>query len=882
MKRLFYILFLCVVNLQAQLPSDSIKHHEINTAFLEHLIKVGIDSVRNAHDCEPLINDSILYVASKHHSDYMQSVGKISHEETNKKTRTPQMRAEFYGAKNYGVGENVLFTYYNETVRGKGKKLHHNYTYKALAHNIVIAWVNSPGHFKNIINCDYQITGLSFTTDKKTKRIYVCQKFAQVRGKYEFDAFPKMFPYDSYKKHSSIDSFDGIVPELQDHDHEWGLRHQEQEKCNSCIELVENSPEIILKKKDGFFILKIQNSAFVKQLLKNENDGFAVEIVTFDDYYCGNPDYYTKASRRNKQCRINGYLLQPMYKEALYKGFKKRKKKKDVSFVSYLFGADSVDFKDRFKQFKFDKFSSEYFEIRLAKVPKEHRYWAHNLIYIQDGEICHTSYFTRYCGELYNDTIATQKLYPEIEKSNYEFIQYKEELTFSIPFEKNKFEYKEADVKPFLSTLNNLAYDIDSLHIIAYSSVEGNQEHNLVLQRKRAESIAKVLTKHQKNNIPSNIVSQSSWSEFLNLSKKTPRLRFLNSMSKEALKDYVDTHANELEKVLQKQRKADIRMYCTINNDRKNLSYLIKKEYQSFQDSLFVASKDERINWINKMATLYNYCHQQVQANKVDVNVLIDLELPKDYYKHKTWGQEYYLVRYLYQEDFNKRMSPKYHEFITEMEKLYNYSLLKDKYFAFNYLQYKSKKLLTKENVKQAEVQAIYSDLEKMKSAYDTDKALATQIDRVNYNMNFLLLNKVFTKNRKEKKVDAIKSIAQIKRFYNKYDLMSANKALLLAETAVFYNDINYAFDLMRPYAEDDQILAYKMALMYKMPYHYGGKKYIALLLDAKAKMNIDTWCNMFMSRCGIPFQIMESEAIHDVFCEECLDKNEIIQELLE
>ena len=882
MKKLFYIVLLCTVNLQAQLPSDSLKNHDFNKEFLEYLIKVGIDSVRNAHECKPLINDSILYIASKHHSDYMKDAGKISHEEKYKKTKTPQMRAVFYGAKNYGVGENVLFTYYNQTVRGKGKKLHNNYTYKALAHNIIMAWVNSPGHFKNMINCDYQITGLSFTIDKKTQRLYACQKFAYVRGKYEFDAYPKMFPYDNYKGYSSIDSFKGIIPELQEHPHQWGLSHNSQEKCNRCTDLIGNSPTIILKKKDDYFVLLFQNSAFVKQLLKNDTDGFAVEIVTYDDYFCGNPDYYIKPSRRNKQCRINGELLRPLYKDELYKGFKKRKKKKNVSFVSYLFGADSVRFKNRFKQYKFDKFSSEYFEIRLGKVPDNNSYWAHNLIYIQDGEICHTSYFTRYCGEIYNDTLSTKKLFPPAKDTTYEFIQHKEELEFSIPFEKNKYEYQAKDIKPFLSSLDNLAYDIDSLHITAYSSVEGNKQSNYSLQNNRAKSIASVLTNDQYNNIPIKIESKSSWIEFLNLCKKIPRLRFLNKMPKATLKPYVNEHANELEKVLQKQRKATIQMFCSINNDRKNLSYLIKKEYQLFSDSLFVAPKDKRIQWINKMAKLYRFCHQQVNANKVDIAVLMELELPKDYYENKTWPQEYYLARYLHEASFNKRLSSKDHNFLDEMEQLYYNSNRKDKYFAFNFLQYKSANLLHQENISQTEVQAVFSDLEKMKDDYVSDKLLANQIDRVNYNLNFLLLNKVFSKEKKEKKVDATKSIKQLKTFYEKNDLMNAQKALYLAETAVYYDNVNYAFTLLDAYEDDDAILKYQMTLMYKMPYHYGGKKYINLLLEAKETMSAYNWCNMFMSNCGIPFQIMESEEIHDVFCEECLDKNEIIKELLD
>jgi hypothetical protein len=49
--------------------------------------------------------------------------------------------------------------------------------------------------------------------------------------------------------------------------------------------------------------------------MKNKWDGFAVELVVFDDYMCSNPDYYTKASRRNGQCEINGRMLKPLYRD---------------------------------------------------------------------------------------------------------------------------------------------------------------------------------------------------------------------------------------------------------------------------------------------------------------------------------------------------------------------------------------------------------------------------------------------------------------------------------------------------------------------------------------------------------------------------------------
>ena len=93
-----------------------------NKKFLEHLIKIKVDSVRQAHNCKNLINDSILYIASSHHSEYMIENNKLSHYEDVDSLRTPQLRAEHYGAKNYGVGENVLKTSYNLLISTKKKK----------------------------------------------------------------------------------------------------------------------------------------------------------------------------------------------------------------------------------------------------------------------------------------------------------------------------------------------------------------------------------------------------------------------------------------------------------------------------------------------------------------------------------------------------------------------------------------------------------------------------------------------------------------------------------------------------------------------------------------------------------------------------------------
>jgi hypothetical protein len=48
---------------------------KIDRKLLEHEIKILVDSTRKAHKLSPLFNDSILYVASSHHSNYLVNKG---------------------------------------------------------------------------------------------------------------------------------------------------------------------------------------------------------------------------------------------------------------------------------------------------------------------------------------------------------------------------------------------------------------------------------------------------------------------------------------------------------------------------------------------------------------------------------------------------------------------------------------------------------------------------------------------------------------------------------------------------------------------------------------------------------------------------------------
>ena len=84
-------------------------------------------------------------------------------------------------------------------------------------------------------------------------------------------------------------------------------------------------------------------------------------------------------------------------------------------------------------------------------------------------------------------------------------------LSFRIPFKQGKYDYKKDDIEPFIKSLNQPDFIINELTISAYSSIEGSEKINKVLQQKRAESIVKVLKQRQKTDIKTYIFTNDSW-----------------------------------------------------------------------------------------------------------------------------------------------------------------------------------------------------------------------------------------------------------------------------------------------------------------------------------------------------------------------------------
>ncbi|MBK8585977.1 MAG: hypothetical protein IPN88_11375 [Bacteroidetes bacterium] len=696
----------------------------------------------------------------------------------------------------------------------------------------------------------------------------------------------RCFLIPEYLPPTPVNSFNGKQELLDSYKYDFNLRHDNPEYCRACEQATANPPPITLRVEKNMFILRIEDSDYVKNLMNDKHDGFAVEIVPFDDYMCGNPAYYTKPSRRNKQLMLNGKILKPLFRNDLYNGYKKRQKKKDVKFVQYIFKNDSVSFFKRFGKYKLDRFNSEYFEISLGKVPKDiNGPWAHNLVYIQDEQICHIDYFTNYCGKVMEEYQSVDFI-PRTADDQCTLRPEQRFLHFNIPFEQGKSEFTKRDINPFTQSISNLSYDIDSVHIQAYSSVEGDSIINKNLQIQRSKNIANVLKQNQNKETKVRITASTDWSGFYQSVSKNPKWKYLSSMSKDQVTNELSKIGpDKIETFLKEERRGEIDLYCTITVNDKNLNYFLTKEINRIQheiDSLTFVRQPVK-ETLEEFRLLYECIHSKVAQKKLDAEFLASVKMPRVYHINHPLIQDFIMYGYEYKEAFKKNREWKENLKTDESYLQTNCSepshILPEYQFMLirnSIDDYRAKKL--------SDFNALQNLLDRLialEGFYQSDSIAQLNIERLNFNINVLLLNTVFIREPVKFSSNALKSIAQLQQFYEKHQQANAARLINLGRTAVYFDQVFHAIELMNPYANNDSILAYIMPLEYQQDTTVEAIEWYQSLIVLSDKMDLNMWCNMFLDECKIPFQAFDYGPLRNIFCEKCIEENDFIGKLI-
>ena len=144
-------------------------------------------------------------------------------------------------------------------------------------------------------------------------------------------------------------------------------------------------------------------------------------------------------------------------------------------------------------------------------------------------------------------------------------------------------------------------------------------------------------------------------------------------------------------------------------------------------------------------------------------------------------------------------------------------------------------------------------------------------------NINYYLLNHVFSKEPEGQMINAMQALNQLQNFYESQNTYTKDKALALAKMAQYYHLDAYVQSFVEPYINLPEVKAYLIMLGYQT-YNLNGDFYQNLITSAEVFPR-DIWCSMFMMSCKIPFQVFNNETVRDLYCEKC---NEELEQVLD
>jgi outer membrane protein OmpA-like peptidoglycan-associated protein len=654
-------------------------------------------------------------------------------------------------------------------------------------------WENNKKDKEILLKAQYMLIGIKCELQKDGKKIAVTAVFG---GYDSFNTGAKMkkelaAPYNTKSKKL-------LAPDAK--------------SCKTCdkwknYDLLQKG----LKVENGKIYLEYANLKDLKRILKKTKDGLAVDVVQRAQYE--KADYNI----------VDNNLL--------HKGIMQKVITKDQVFSKNLIKPDPK----AKKKVKINKLRLE-----MGKFdPKIKGPYELNLIVVQDGHVCKTvtrSYLEK--GDQESSTpvglIPAEEsvgLKPPFEPKSESSI-----LNFTIPFEKNKSEFKPEDIAPFIKALNEPDFVIDGLYIYAYSSIEGDAGANAKLQRKRAESVTKVLQSMQQNKITPNIETKDSWNLF-ELEMEDGKYADLVKMGKEkAVKKINNDGAllKELEPVLAKQRFAQMVMDVTydITGDKE----------QKFTTVSF--NRAIKANKIPQAYKIMEYAFGKKMSKQYTDDVLDSMKIPNDAKFVNMMNNKAY---YNYLANSSIVDEDDYAEF-KRLEKLDPTNDIVRFNRIFCSIKIDST-LGTKEQQgkMQQEIDALYKS-----------KINKKMIDGLNIEWQFKIIESLDTIDDAEPLIEAC--INKIKGFYN-FKEASWQNALKLAYVFTRGKDYKYSATVLEPFLKvenvsEDLLFSY-ISIASHLPEKFYSRTFSDALHKAKEK-NPERYCRLF----GEPymsFQVLDN-----------------------
>ncbi|MFD0834553.1 hypothetical protein ACFQ0I_02150 [Mariniflexile aquimaris] len=589
--------------------------------------------------------------------------------------------------------------------------------------------------------------------------------------------------------------------------------------CQQCTQTFNQKPKevrfSVVRENDNLYF-QVNDKAWFNQLFKNPTDGIAIDIVSKDIYGCleiriGNP-------------QIKGELLKPVFTTSLKSGLK--------------------------------PVGGNMFRVHVGRIPNAltNKELEFNILFLVNNNLCRYNsiyHLESYPWDLldmgmYLDSLTynPKKVKPIAEEG---FVVKYKTLKFKIPFKKNKSEYSQQDIKPIYDSLRLTDFNIKTIKIKAYSSIEGSVERNLELQKQRANSIVAALQSFQKPTIITEVSSSENWVEFLNDIKGTT-YENLKILTKKEIKSKLDTElSSELEPILKNHRKAILELELEKKDNYKNM---LPDELVTIFNSAISQQN------IKKALEIQNSIFEKIKGKEIEPEFLRKMEIPKQSKFVKVFNKN---SAFRYMQDI--RQSLIVYSELLELEKL----VPNDGEVKYN---------LAAVKIKLWRHKAINDDETKLKNqinALKNYKIDASLIDRMLVNFHIIKAENLMRQRdyaNKDESVDFINS--KYKNFpLSDYDYLS------LAQFFSYYANTALSVKLLENKAKsidiDEDLLFYYLNLTLVDKNLTQDENYRTIMLNA-ININKERFCKLFnaIEKGGVTFQLLDDDYLSDTFCENC------------
>ncbi len=763
-------------------------------AFIEKLVFLRINEVRTERGFDAYEQSDILKNAAKLQADYMVKIEDRGHENDNKKFRTTTDRLKHFGGSGRG-----LELIERESIKKRGIY----YTYKQLANNIAFEWFNSGRDSEHLYSDEYTLMGLGISLGKKKRRVYI----SLILGNF-------LSNNDGAKQIETL-SLDVTKPAF----FFWKrLEHYDDRACRR-VDRLENLSLLqsaLTINQENEIYLDFDNARPLKRFLRERKDGLAIDIIVKDQYLCGAPNKvdYSLVNR--------GLRLDPVYSNAFW-----RKNEVEGKYVREV-------------------------KVPLGKLPEElaNKDYELNLLLIQDQHVCKSipaSFLSDCEGEyeqqlkILADTVTINS------KFNYHPVADSTELRFRIPFEKKKYTYRTEDIEPFLKLLNEPDFLIYELNISAFSSIEGIEKENTMLQKKRAESIVEALRERQKDSIISDIKTKPAWDQFRRDIQSTQH-NVLASMSMQEAQDYIRKYelSKKLEPILKKHRYAQIDMKVTYDiSGPKEQKFVINKFNKA------IKKRD-----LPLALSIQKYIMKKVINGQYPMSAVYNQEIPE---KSEFAGL---LMNKVWLKMIGTNTTAREHkERIAELHELDRYN----EYIAFNNALCRVKYEPIKD---ERQIQDIQNDIDRFYYKSFTKET----VDNLNMRFQFKVINAAdsIKEDREDIIEDRLEKIKEIVDITEE----SIDNSLRLAELFIQNKDYTFALKMLdafveSPAAPEEMVFTY-LSLCSRFGDRLLGRKFARVMRKAY-QMNPNRYCMLFDGK-HFSYRVFENPYVKQFYCKGCGD----------